>query len=516
MGLRRLSAAVAILVLTVAGTAVAGIPSSRVLAAANTLSCDNARPADAPPGWGPETPPVTYDGEPVCANGTWKYVDGPSSGYGTEWQCVELVQRFFADRWGIRPGPNHSPIWPGVSSASQMFSAVPPGVVAYKNGDTKHPPVPGDALVFASWGVLRAGHVAIVSAVSPTQITFVQQNVSGRPQDFLPVNGTATIADTVSIQHGYPPVLGWLHATKNQGAAPPIAAVPTPDLGGPQPAEPSAQLASPTPTPTPAPTATPAPTPTTLPTPTPTPPPIIPGGLWISPANGATVAGPVLQLAAHAYPSHPGDPAIDHVNFTVWWPALGLKSGPWKLACPPVAPPSSGDTFACDANLATLGTPTGTLSVSFDVYDRVGNKNLSPNGEHVLDYQPAPPPTPVPVPTPTPRPAPTPTPAALAITIAVDRASVPVNGVIIITVRTNRVIDQAQDEVGVIGPSGQLPNLAVGGGSCYATEYINPGSPCTFQVTDTAPEAGNVAVAATDHSGAYAAISNQITLQWGP
>jgi len=40
-----------------------------------------------------------------------------------------------------------------------------------------------------------------------------------------------------------------------------------------------------------------------------------------------------IHAAAHAYPSKAADPAIDHVDFTVWWPALGSKSGPWKTAC---------------------------------------------------------------------------------------------------------------------------------------------------------------------------------------
>ena len=85
---------------------------------------------------------------------------------------------------------------------------------------------------------------------------------------------------------------------------------------------------------------------------------------------------------------------IDHVNFTAWWPALGPKSGPWKVVCV-VNPPSSGDSYNCDIDLAQLGVPDGELWVSFDVYDREGNKNLAPNGEHSLHYL-SPTPTPSP------------------------------------------------------------------------------------------------------------------------
>jgi hypothetical protein len=134
--------------------------------------------------------------------------------------------------------------------------------------------------------------------------------------------------------------------------------------------------------PTPTPTATPAPTPT-----------VIPGGRWIAPSSGAMISGTTLHFAAHAYPTHPGDPPIDHVNFTIWWPALGPQSGPWKLACPAFSPGGdlsigASDVYACDADLAALGAPPGSLLVSFDVYDTAGDRNLAPNGEHRIVWSP--------------------------------------------------------------------------------------------------------------------------------
>lgn len=107
---------------------------------------------------------------------------------------------------------------------------------------------------------------------------------------------------------------------------------------------------------------------------------IIPGGLWISPADGQTV-GDVIHFAAHAYPTHPGDPSIDHVNFTISW--QGAPS--WKVACK-VSPPTTGDIYSCDANLKQLGVPYGQIQVSFDVYDQAGNVKSAPNGVHTLIY----------------------------------------------------------------------------------------------------------------------------------
>ena len=53
---------------------------------------------------------------------------------------------------------------------------------------------------------------------------------------------------------------------------------------------------------------------------------VLPGGMWAdpSPKNGETVSD-VIHFAAQAYPTHSGDPAFAHVNFT-----LGSQ-GTWKV-----------------------------------------------------------------------------------------------------------------------------------------------------------------------------------------
>src|ERR1019366_2986001 len=132
---------------------------------------------------------------------------------------------------------------------------------------------------------------------------------------------------------------------------------------------------------------------------------IKPGGVWVSPpspSDGAMVSD-VLHLAAQAYPTHTGDPAISFVHFTVG------SQGSWKIACL-VTPPPTGDIFICGVNLPNLGISYGKIQVSFDVYDQAGNVNLAPNGVHTLMYVPSPGAVPTqPTPTPTSQPQPTPT-----------------------------------------------------------------------------------------------------------
>ncbi len=108
---------------------------------------------------------------------------------------------------------------------------------------------------------------------------------------------------------------------------------------------------------------------------------IVPGGLWISPMNGQTI-NDIIHFAAHAFPTNRGDSVIDHVNFTAGW------NGTWRIACV-VYPNHSDDTFQCNVGLKQLGAPTGHIQVSFDVYDKMGNVNKAPSGEHTIIYAPS-------------------------------------------------------------------------------------------------------------------------------
>jgi len=111
---------------------------------------------------------------------------------------------------------------------------------------------------------------------------------------------------------------------------------------------------------------------------------IKPGGEWISPLNGQVV-GKVVHFAAYAFPTHPNEPLIDRVNFTASW--QGVDPREWKIACTAM-PPAPNDVFSCNADLSLLSAVAGPLRISFDVYDKAGNANLAPNGEHTITYAP--------------------------------------------------------------------------------------------------------------------------------
>lgn len=109
---------------------------------------------------------------------------------------------------------------------------------------------------------------------------------------------------------------------------------------------------------------------------------IEPGGYWISPTKSPLHR--FVHFAAQAFRTFPTDtqePPVDHVNFTVF------SQGRWQVACT-VRPPSSGDVYSCTADFQGLGVVAGQVIVSFDVYEKGGFYNLSPNGEHMFQYQP--------------------------------------------------------------------------------------------------------------------------------
>jgi murein DD-endopeptidase MepM/ murein hydrolase activator NlpD len=112
--------------------------------------------------------------------------------------------------------------------------------------------------------------------------------------------------------------------------------------------------------------------------------PMVPGGMWITPENGASISNTSLHLEAHAYPG-PGAPAIDYVNFTLWWPGYGPRDKPWKLGCKVTR--HTGDVYSCDVNLERV--PAGEVTVSFDVYDVAGHHNLAPHGTRTVSWRPA-------------------------------------------------------------------------------------------------------------------------------
>jgi len=163
------------------------------------------------PAWGTQVAEV--DGVPVCSNGK-DFQNWFDTEFGYEYQCVQFVQWYFANRWGIRPR------W-GVNYAFEMSkpNKIPPGVRLFKNG-TSPGPTRGDALVFDQTEVFPGGHVAIVTDVTGGKVYIAEQNFqinlqASWGQGWLEIDANNTISAT-----GRPPVIGWLHAEKNQGIQP--------------------------------------------------------------------------------------------------------------------------------------------------------------------------------------------------------------------------------------------------------------------------------------------------------
>ncbi len=165
-------------------------------------------------GWG--TVLTRLDGVPVYWN-AGDVDNGCDGTYGTLYQCVELVQRYFNVRWG------YPAIWSGVSAAADMRTHHPDGIEFIPNGGLPGPRE-GDALLFYGGPF---GHVALVQRVDrhTRQIDVVEENWSSTGMAQLPIYADNTIAIRDSAYGSYT-VAGWLHSPLN------VAAAPTATSGG--------------------------------------------------------------------------------------------------------------------------------------------------------------------------------------------------------------------------------------------------------------------------------------------
>ena len=159
-------------------------------------------------GWGNVL--TLLDGIPVYSN-AGNINNGCNGTYGILYQCVELVQRYFAKRWG------YPAIWGGVEAASDMRAHHPAGIVFVSNGGSPGPRE-GDALLFYGGGF---GHVAMVQSVDrhTGRITVVEENWSLTGEARLPIYADNTIAIRDSAYGSYT-VAGWLHSPKNTAPLP--------------------------------------------------------------------------------------------------------------------------------------------------------------------------------------------------------------------------------------------------------------------------------------------------------
>lgn len=151
-----------------------------------------------------------FEGESIYAAGS------PSvrGRFGLEFQCVELVNRFYAKRLEYR---NLS----GTGDADSYFwNAATKGLKAYENGGPE-PPQKYDLLIFDGGnGDGDPGHVALIIEVDlNSQIVFVQQNsrkgtlgglfVQFNWRDSLHLDQTAEGGWHVEQDHYPQPVAGW-------------------------------------------------------------------------------------------------------------------------------------------------------------------------------------------------------------------------------------------------------------------------------------------------------------------
>ncbi len=155
---------------------------------------------------------IPYSNAPNMGSGTSCGGDSLSP-YGYKWQCVEFIKRFHGTNNGPnRWNPNND--WAALHYAYKYYGgAAKLGLDSFPNGGTIKPK-PDDIIVFdqaKSIGDIY-GHIAIVTNVTETSVTIVEQNSSGTGYTTLSVDTTKP-GYYVNDMGKYP-VLGWLHVMK--------------------------------------------------------------------------------------------------------------------------------------------------------------------------------------------------------------------------------------------------------------------------------------------------------------
>ncbi|MFH0810164.1 MAG: CHAP domain-containing protein [Pseudomonadota bacterium] len=136
------------------------------------------------------------------SNGRWEWYPERLSGHGKKWQCVEFVNRFYAEAFGMDIE--------GGDARYYYQRAASKGLEAFSNGSAASIQ-PGDVL--CSEGP-PYGHVAIVRSVEPDGLHIVQQNWFNDARDLntvlsLSVRDGRTHVGGFGYRH---PICGWLRA----------------------------------------------------------------------------------------------------------------------------------------------------------------------------------------------------------------------------------------------------------------------------------------------------------------
>ncbi len=121
--------------------------------------------------------------------------------YGTKYQCVELVNRFVRTQGWVTSNI--------MGNAGQLMRTAPADVFDKHPAGDGYLPVPGDIIVWTG-GSSGYGHVAVVSSVSASVVTFVEQNASRSGSWQLTMNAKGRLGGYGSLGH-----IGYLHAKVN-------------------------------------------------------------------------------------------------------------------------------------------------------------------------------------------------------------------------------------------------------------------------------------------------------------
>lgn len=133
---------------------------------------------------------ASFNGIPAKSNGANQCTGNSCGGYGTygsQYQCVELAQRYFGQLYGT------TPIWYG--NAIDLCNTYPSGVKKTSS------PVAGDLVVFNTG---TYGHVAVITSISGGYLYVIEQNSS------------PTGKNTYSMSSN---IACYLHADKNSGGS---------------------------------------------------------------------------------------------------------------------------------------------------------------------------------------------------------------------------------------------------------------------------------------------------------
>jgi surface antigen len=130
----------------------------------------------------------------------YNYLNGTFT--GMKWQCVEYVQRYYLQIYGMN-------IQPFMRNADSFYSnASGAGLLSYPNGGSVAPQV-GD-IICSNGG--NSGHVAIVREVGSNYINVIHQNWSNSSSDNSDtISRNGNTVNPFNLYSGYP-IVGWLRS----------------------------------------------------------------------------------------------------------------------------------------------------------------------------------------------------------------------------------------------------------------------------------------------------------------